>query len=205
MSSQNTRFRIKDRSASNASSTLLKADVIVRNNAASGVIRSGEFTVNATSGLSVNTTVLQVEALFAKTTVGTGNSVASTIATRNAGAVVEVNVSNTVPVTTANVTYGLVVGFTGDSNTRQARPTAYIAFGEKQGSVVGSAKANGVSYLFDLGFAEGTSNTYYVNATGESAGANGAFRVNSCTTNAGCLAIRVNGVEKFIQLFSTLA
>lgn len=205
MSFQNSRLRLKDRSSANASSTLFKADVIVRNNASSGVVRAGEFTVNATTGLAVNTTVSQIESLFVKTTVGTGNSVASTIASRNAGLVIEVNSSNAAPASGANSTYGLVVGFTADSNTRQARPTAYIAFGEKQGSVVGTAKANGVAYLFDLGFAEGASNTYYVNATGESAGANGAFRTNSCTTNAGCLAIRVNGVEKFIQLFSTLA
>jgi len=205
MSFQNTRFRLKDRSSGNSSSTLLKADVIIRDNATSGIVRSGEFTVNATSGLAVNTTVLGVESIFAKTTVGCGNSIASTIATQYAGARIELNLSNTASDTAANLAYGLVIDVTADSNTRQTRPTAFIALGEKQGDIVGSAKANGVSYLLDLGYTVGGSNTHYVNATATNAGANGAFRNNSCITNAGCFAVRVNGAEKFIQLYSALA
>ncbi len=205
MAYQNSKFKLKDRSSANASSVLLEAAVVVRDNATSGTIRAGQFTVNATSGLAVNTTVSAVESLFAKTTVGCGNSVASTIATRIAGARVELNLSNTASTTAANLAYGLVIDVTADSNTRQTRPTAFIALGESQGTVVGSAKANGVAYLLDLGYTVGGSNTHYVNATGVNAGANGAFRNNSCITNAGCFAVRVNGDEKFIQLFSALA
>lgn len=213
MAFQNTKMRLKDAASINASSSLLKADVIVRGSANTGVIRAGEFTVNATAGLLVNTTIYQAEALYVKTTAPTGiNSIAGTLATGIAGAKVEVNVSNCNSTSAglaalANTTYGLVVQFTADSNTRQIRPTAYMAFGEKQGTLLsGTGTANSVAYLFDLGFAEGTSNTFYINATSTTGAANGAFRNANCSgSNAGCLAIRVNGVDKFIPLYGTIA
>ena len=210
MSFQNTRFRLKDKAAPDASSTLLKADFIIKSNASSGTIRAGEFTVNATSGQSVNTVVQTVESLFAKTVVGTGNSVATPIATQYAGARVELNLSSGVATQSAaaNVSYGLVVDITNDANTRIVQPTAFIALGEKQGTLVGHAgKANNVAYLLDLGYTVGGSNTHYVNTTATATGT-GAFRniqvaaANTATYNAnGCFAVRVNGVEKFIQLY----
>ncbi len=209
MSFQNTNLRLKDKATPGASSTLFKADFLIKANAASGTVRAGEFTINATSGQSVNTVVQTVESLFAKTIVGTGNSTATTIATQYAGARVELNLSSGVPTESAaaNVSYGLVVDVTNDANTRSVQPTAFIALGEKQGTIVGSAdKANSVAYLLDLGYAVGASNTHYVNATATATGS-GAFRnvqvsaANSATyVPGGVLAIRVNGVEKFIQL-----
>ena len=214
MAFQNTKMRLKDASTTNASSTLLKADMVIKSKtSATGVVRAGEFTLNTNVGNTlVNTAIYQAEALYVKTTAPGGvNSIAGTLVTGLAGAKIEVEVSNTVATAAgnsllANATYGLVIQFTSASNTRQVKPTAYMAFGEKQGGILGGAYVNAVSYLFDLGFAEGTVNTFYVNATTTTGTTNGAFRNANCSgSNAGCLAIRVNGVDKFIPLFGAIA
>lgn len=192
---QNTKQRYKDTNTPGASTTLTKHDLVVSANAAAGTLRTMELIANTQS---TGANVAIVQCLYAKTKIGTGNSTtAVNINTRTSVAHFALDVSNTA-LSGANTSYVAIFQASNDGGAaRSVRPTAFLGFMDQ-----GNALSNGVNFLFDLGL--GNSTAGFVNTTTSGAGA-GVFVANSGITNAGCLAIRVNGVNAYIQLYSALA
>jgi len=193
MSFQNTRTRTKDGNTPNASSTVVKHEIVVGSNAASGTIRVAEFLANTSSGAA---NVAVVEAVHAKTVVGIGTTPVN-INTRVAAAHFDLDMSSNAGASVANTSYVVILDASSNTATRTAaRPTAYFALGG-----FGSAKANDVQFLLDLGY--GNSTTQYVNVS--SGTANNVYRANTVATQNGAISIRVNGVVKYIPTYDGLS
>ena len=91
--------------------------------------------------------------------------------------------------TNVGTCYGAVFDFTSFTGSRASRPTAFIGFGDE------AQNSLGVLNLFDIGTP--TKNV----STGASG--NVLFCTNTPTTSSGSLRVLINGVIRYIQVFTT--